>query len=103
MLLCPAMELGATSRVRRTDADFVSTEVDGELVFMHIERGIFYGLREAALEAWKHIDEDGAWTPMSDLVAPLLREFEVDAETCLKDLAVLIDDLSEAGLAAVAP
>ena len=45
------MQLESTSRVRRTDADFVSTEVDGELVFMHIERGIFYGLREAGLAA----------------------------------------------------
>lgn len=96
------MQLESDSRVRRADGDFVSTEIDGELVFMHIERGVFYGLREAALEAWKLIDENGAWTPVSDLVAALLRQFEVDRETCLKDLAVLLDDLSEAGLADVA-
>lgn len=96
------MQLDPTTRVRRADGDFVSTEIDGELVFMHIERGVFYGLREAALEAWKRIDKDGAWTPVSDVVATLLREFEVDAETCRKDLAVLLDDLTEAGLADVA-
>ena len=95
------MELDPTSRVRRVEGDFVSTEVDGELVFMHIERGVFYGLREAALEAWKLIDANGDWTPVSEVVAPLLREFEVDAQTCLKDLGVLFDDLSEAGLAEV--
>ena len=31
-----AMQLDPTSRVRRADGDFVSTEIDGELVFMHL-------------------------------------------------------------------
>ncbi len=97
------MEIGLDSRVRRVGSQFVDSELDGELVFMNILDGEVYGLRDAALRAWKLIDEHGAWTPMDGLVASLCEEFEVDAATCLKDVAVLLDDLSTVGLAEVAP
>ena len=97
------MEIGLDSRVRRVGSEFVDSELDGELVFMNILDGEVYGLRDAALRTWKLIDEHGAWTPMDGLVASLCEEFEVDAATCLKDVAVLLDDLSTVGLAEVAP
>lgn len=97
------MEIGLDSRVRRVGSQFVDSELDGGLVFMNILDGEVYGLRDAALRTWKLIDEHGAWTPMDGLVASLCEEFEVDAATCLKDVAVLLDDLSTAGLAEVAP
>lgn len=97
------MEIGLDSRVRRVGSQFVDSELDGELVFMNILDGEVYGLRDAALRTWKLIDEHGAWTPMDGLVASLCEEFEVDAATCLKDVAVLLDDLSTVGLAEVAP
>lgn len=90
--------------MRRTSTgDFVDAELDGELVFMNVKDGEIYGLRAAALEAWKLIDEGGAWTPVDGLVAALCEEFDVDPATCLKDLAVLLDDLSSVDLAEVAP
>lgn len=98
------MEISPNSRVRRTSTnDFVDAELDGELVFMNVKDGEIYGLRAAALEAWKLIDEGGAWTPVDGLVAALCEEFDVDPATCLKDLAVLLDDLSSVDLAEVAP
>ena len=97
------MEIALDSRVRRVGSQFVDSELDGELVFMNILDGEVYGLRDAALRTWKLIDEHGAWTPMDGLVASLCEEFEVDAATCLKDVAVLLDDLSTVGLAEVAP
>lgn len=95
--------VGSSSRVRRIGSQFVDAELDGELVFMNVDDGEIYGLRDAALQAWKLIDEGGAWTPVSGLIASLCEKFEVDAATCLKDLEVLLDDLREVGLAEVAP
>lgn len=66
---------------------------------MNVDDGKFCGLRDVTLRAWKLIDEGGAWTP----VASLRGKFEVDAETCLKDLEVLLGDLSAVGLVEVAP
>lgn len=98
------MEISPSSRVRRTStSDFVDAELDGELVFMNVKDGEVYGLRAAALEAWKLIDEGGAWTPVDGLVASLCKEFDVDPATCLKDLAVLLDDLRSVDLAEVQP
>ena len=98
-----AMDISLSSRIRRVDSQFVDSELDGELVFMNVQDGEVFGLREAALRAWKLIDEDGDWTLVEGVVASLCEEFEVDAATCLKDLAVLLDDLSSVGLAEVAP
>ena len=81
----------------------MDAEIDGELVFMSVDDGDIYGLRDAALRAWELIDEGGAWTPVAKLVTSLCEEFEVDAGTCLKDPAVLLGDLSAAGMAEVAP
>ena len=93
----------SSSRVRRVDSPFVDAELDGELVLMNVDDGDIYGLRYAALQAWKLIDEGGAWTPVTGMIASLCEEFEVDAATCLKDLEILLDDLSTVGLAEVAP
>ena len=97
------MALSSASRVRRTDTDFVCAEVDGELVFMNLDGGEFYGLRGSGLRAWKLIDESGAWTPLSALLGSLCAVFEVDAETCLDDIAAFLDDLNTQGLVEVAP
>lgn len=98
------MAISLSSRVRRSrENSLVDSELDGEMVFMDVQDGELYGLRDAALRAWKLIDEAGGWTPVEQLVATLCEEYEVDAETCLKDLAVLLDDLTAVDLAEVAP
>ena len=97
------MSVSPSSRVRRADSRFVDAELDGEIVFMSVDDGEMCGLRDAALRTWKLIDEGGAWTPVAGLVTSLCEEFEVDAGTCLKDLEVLLSDLSAVGLAEVEP
>ena len=95
------MTIASTTRVRRTLDEFVDTEVDGELVFMNLGEGVFYSLKEAGIRTWQLIDEGGAWTTAGALVEALCKEFEVDEETCLRDLAVMLDELEAAGLARI--
>ena len=90
------MDLGAASRVRRAATDFVGAEIDG---VMHMDQGGFHGLRGTGLQAWKRIDEGGAWTPLSAHLGPFCARFEGDTQTCLNGLAVLFDGPSTAEVA----
>ena len=56
--------------------------------------------RAAGLEAHRR---GGTWTPLSTLLGSLCERYEVDAQACLNDLESLLDELSTAGLAEVAP
>ena len=92
------MTVTQESRVRRTSDAFVDAEIDDELVFMDVEKGQFYGLKETGLAVWRLLGDDGAWVTVGALVRTLTEEFEVDEDTCLRDLTVLLEDLSAAGL-----
>ena len=87
--------------VRRLDLDaFVHTEVDGELVFMNVGESRFYDLQDAGVRAWRLIG-DGGGTTVGALVKALCEEYEVDEDTCLRDISVLLDEMAAAGVVAV--
>ncbi len=92
------MALELTSRVRRTTGDFVDVSVDGELVFMNVLEMRFHSLRDTGLRVWQLLDGDESPVTVGTVVAALCEEFEVDADTCLRDMAVLLQELQEAGL-----
>lgn len=86
------------SRVRRSGPDhFVEVEVGDELVFMDAGKGTFYSLKEAGIRCWRLIDGGGGLT-VGALVQGLREEYEVDEETCRRDLSVLLDELTAVGL-----
>ena len=92
------MTISATSRLRRTTGGFVDTVLDDERVFMDVEKGRLYSLEGAGRRMWESIDEDGAWVTVGALTAALCTEFEVDEDTCLRDVAVLLAELDTVGL-----
>ena len=95
------MAITPAHHVRRLDLGaFVHTEVDGELVFMNVGEGRFYGLQDAGVRTWELIG-DGGGTTVGTLVKALCGEYEVDEAACLRDLSVLLDDMAAAGVVAV--
>ena len=96
--MIPAMPLELTSRVRLTSDDFVDASVDGELVFMNVLEFRFHSLRDTGLRVWQLLDGDDDWATVGAVVTALCEEFEVDADTCLKDVSVLLEELREVGL-----
>lgn len=92
------MTITRAGRVRRTSDTFVDAELDDELVFMDVEKGRFYSLKETGPAVWRLLGDDGAWVTVGALVTALTEEFDVDADACLRDVAVLLEDLSAAGL-----
>ena len=85
--------------VRRT-GEMIETEVDGELVALHVDNGTCYGFNGTATRIWAMIEQPRR---LSDLTGELTREFDVDAATCEAQLRDLLDELAADGLVEIKP
>lgn len=80
-------------------AELIETEVDGELVALHIDNGTCYGFNSSATRIWALIEQPRR---LSDLRDELTREFDVDRETCERQLGELLRELEADGLVELA-
>lgn len=85
--------------VRRT-GEMIETEVDGELVALHIDNGTCYGFNGTATRIWAMIEQPRRF---SELKEELLKEFDVSPETCETQLRELLDELATDGLVEIRP
>ncbi len=75
--------------------DQVSSDLAGESIILNLKSGTYYGLNEVGSSIWKLIQEPKA---VSDICESILDEYEVDAQTCEKEVQSLINDLLDAQL-----
>ena len=75
--------------------DQVSANLTGERVVLSMKDGTYYGLSEVGALVW-----DLVQTPVSvgELVDRVLEGYEIDRETCERDLWKLLDNLCEKDL-----
>jgi hypothetical protein len=78
----------------------IETEVDGELVALHVDNGTCYGFNGTATRIWAMIEQPKR---LSELVGELTQEFDVDAATCEAQLRDLLDELAADGLVEIRP
>lgn len=83
---------------RRTE--LIETEVDGELVALHVDKGTCYGFNGTATRIWGLIEQPRRF---SELREELVREFDVDSETCGRQLTELLKELEADGLVELEP
>jgi len=80
--------------------EMIETEVDGELVALHIDNGTCYGFNSTATRIWGMIEQPKR---LSDITEELLSEFDVDPATCEAQLRELLDELAADGLVEIRP
>ena len=80
--------------------EMIETEVDGELVALHVDNGTCYGFNSTATRIWTMIEQPKL---VSELTEGLMREFDVDAATCEAQLKALLDELAADGLVEIRP
>ena len=73
----------------------LEAEVDGELVALDVDQGTCYGFNATATRIWSLIE---APKRVSELRDALLEEYEVDRETCERELSALLAELEKDGL-----
>lgn len=82
------------SVVRATEG-LISSEVDGQLVMMDIERGTYFGLDSTAARIWAGL---AVPTRLSDLCQSLVEEYDVDPATCEAEVLGFVRELHSNGL-----
>ncbi len=73
----------------------LSTEVEGEVVMMDMENGLYYGLDAIGTDIWQRLEE-----PMTvgELVAGLSQSYAADREIIERDVSALLLRMAEHGL-----
>ena len=89
--------LDRAARVRRA-ADVLTTEVEGELVMMDVEKGVYFGLDAIGTDIWKRLEAPVA---VADLAAGLVRDYDAEPETIERDVLALLTDMTARGLVEV--
>ena len=85
----PSITLDTT--LQRND-DIFSTDVDGEVVMMSIERGSYFGANKMGSRIWELLEQP---TLVSGLCEQLMEEFDVDPDRCRTDVLAYMEHLSE--------
>jgi hypothetical protein len=73
----------------------VSRELDGEMVLLNLETGIYFGLDAVGTDMWRAIRESPT---LGDAFAAVRRQYEVDEATIRADFLQLADELVAKGL-----
>ena len=84
----------------RRRGGLIEAEVDGELIGLEVEQGVCYGFNATATRIWSLIE-----TPKrtSELRDALVVEYDVDPETCEREIGELLKALEADGLVALEP
>jgi hypothetical protein len=80
------------------DGEPIATSIDNEVVMLSPRAQAYFGLGTVGSEIWNAIE-----TPrrVDDVCAGLMQEFEIDAETCQRQVLDFLNDLVDRGLARV--
>lgn len=79
------------------DENVVSCELDGEVAILNMNDGVYYGLNPIGTIIWKLIEMENC-VDITKIVEMILDEYEVNKDTCHKDIIELVEQLVKNGL-----
>lgn len=94
----PAGPITTDTRVVATK-DQVSSDLAGEAVLLSLRTAQYYGLDQVGQRIWELVQQPAR---VADVRDAIVREFEVDAERCERDVIDLLRQLAAEGLIEIA-
>ena len=85
------------SSIRKLAANYTEADIDDEIILMRLDNGELLSLTETAAVVWRLID---GMRDRDALVTTLGTQFDADRQLIARDVAELLQQLSEAGLVA---
>lgn len=73
----------------------LTAEIDGELVMLDPSSNAYFGLDPIGHRIWGLLERP---TTIEEMVLVLVGEYEVDVDTCRRDVVALVDEMLDAGL-----
>jgi len=81
------------------NATVLTTEIDDEIGMMNMEQGFYYTLNSVGKRIWGLLENEVA---VADIVATLMKEYNVDFSVCQKDVIEILELLEQNKLIEVA-
>jgi polyhydroxyalkanoate synthesis regulator phasin len=81
--------LDKTTWVKRNNEVFAS-EIDDEVVMMHVKTGKYYGLDDIGSRIWELMETK---IQVQEIINQLMKEYEVSQQECEKDVLELMENL----------
>lgn len=75
--------------------DIVASDIDDEKVMMSVEKGEYFGLDPIGSRVWELVEKP---IKVSELIDALLLKYDVDRETCERDILAFLEELHESGI-----
>jgi hypothetical protein len=75
--------------------DIVVSDIDDEKVMMSVENGQYYNLDSVGSRVWELIVKP---VKVSELIDALLLKYDVDRETCERDVLAFLEELHKDGI-----
>ena len=76
--------------------EVLSSMIDDEVVLMSIKEGYYFSLEPVGSRIWIMLSEQPA--NIQELVDKLMTEYDIDSDTCMKDVQVFIDEMTSKNL-----
>lgn len=92
------MQEALEKTVIKPAADAVSCELSGETVILEMASGRYFALDPIGTRVWQLLQ---SISRAESLCEHLVQEYEVDAETCRRDLSILLNQMAENGLVSI--
>ncbi len=76
----------------------ISTDLDGEVVILDTNKGVYYGLDAVGASIWGLIQQPNTLREVRDAI---LQEYDVDTAVCERDLMALVANLASNSLVSI--
>jgi Coenzyme PQQ synthesis protein D (PqqD) len=83
------------SSLMRRATDQIACDMGGEVVILDLKSGNYYGLDAVGARVWTLIEEPRS---LADIRRTIMDEYEVDADTCERDIIAFIDQMQAVGI-----
>ncbi len=90
----PPVSFSPTTVVVRNNG-FMEAEVDQEIVALNVEKGTCYGLNSVGARVWRLLASP---VSVAEICETLVGEYQVDPDTCEKEVLDLLQDLQAEGM-----
>jgi hypothetical protein len=89
--------ISAESIVHQSE-DIVASDIDDEKVMMSVEKGQYFNLDPVGSRVWELLEKP---IKVSALIDTLLLKYDVDRETCQRDVLAFLEELHKDGMVQV--
>ena len=73
--------------------EVLSSKIDDEVVLMSMEADAYFGLDPVGSKVWELLSIEPA--TVAELVEKLMEDYDIDEETCVRDVEAFITQMSE--------